>query len=278
MAKGKRTGGPKSQAGKIASSKNALKTGAYSATVILPGEQEEQFRELESSFINDFRPADTAEAAMVHDLAVLTWKKLRLDKLEQRVILEKLNRPITIFETNHSKLLSQYSFGAYQKYYRELSDEQIESYKKSYKYAQTLHQKIVIVHQDVELIESDHPYLLETIQELIDEHSLMNPTIENVIRLEIWIDNEKVSFLKHCLKTFIQQSYPIIWYTEHQTQIDEEIQMIKDQRLLALMEVSTAARARDDLSREFYRTLTELRKHQAWRQRQQLIDITPKNE
>jgi hypothetical protein len=110
MARGKPTGGPETQAGKSASSKNALKTGAYSATVILPGEQEEQFREIESSFINDFRPADTAEVAMVHDLAVLTWKKLRLDKLEQRVILEKLNRPITIFEANYSKLLSQYSF------------------------------------------------------------------------------------------------------------------------------------------------------------------------
>ena len=94
---------------------------------------------------------------MVHDLAVLTWKKLRLDKLEQRVILEKLNRPITIFEANHSKLLSQFSFEIYQKHYRDLSDEQIESYKKSYKYAQTLHQKIVIVHQDVELIDSVHP-------------------------------------------------------------------------------------------------------------------------
>jgi hypothetical protein len=278
MARGKRTGGPKTQAGKIASSKNALKTGAYSATVILPGEQEEQFRELESSFINDFRPVDTAEASMVHDLAVLTWKKLRLDKLEQRVILEKLNRPITIFETKHSKLLSQYSFETYQQHYKDLSEEQIESYKKSYKYAQTLHQKIVMVHKDVEFIESDHPYLLETIQELIDEHSLTNPTIENVIRLEVWIESEKVSFLKHCLKTFIQEAQPIIWYAEYRTQIEEEIQMIKDQRLLALMGVHTAARARDDLSREFYRTLTELRKHQAWRQRQQLIDITPKDE
>jgi len=235
MARGKRTGGSKTAAGKIASSKNALKTGAYSTTVIQPGEQEEQFRELESSFINDFRPADTAKASMVHDLAILTWKKPRLDKLEKRVILEKLNRSITIFETKHSKLLSQYSFGTYQKHYKELSDEQIESYKKSYKYATTLHQKIVIAHQDVELIESDHPYLLETIQELIDEHSLMNPTIENVIHLEIWIDNEKVSFLKHCLKTFIQESRPIIWYAQHRAQIEEEIQMIKDQRLLALM-------------------------------------------
>lgn len=51
--------------------------------------------------------------------------------------------------------------------------------------------------------------------------------------------------------------------------------MIKDQRLHTLMEVPTAARARDDLSREFYRTLKELHKHQAWRQRQQLIDISP---
>ncbi len=34
MARGKRTGGPKTQAGKIASSKNALKTGAYSMLCI----------------------------------------------------------------------------------------------------------------------------------------------------------------------------------------------------------------------------------------------------
>ncbi len=141
MARGKPTGEPKNEARKITLSKNALKAGPYSATAILPGEQEEQFCEVESSPINDFRFADTAESSMVHDLVVMIWNKLRLDKLEQRVILEKLNLPITIFETKYFKLQSQYSFETYQKNYKDLSDEQIESYKKSCKYAQILHKK-----------------------------------------------------------------------------------------------------------------------------------------
>lgn len=53
--------------------------------------------------------------------------------------------------------------------------------------------------------------------------------------------------------------------------------MIKGHRLLAFMEEPISFRARDDLSRDFYITLTELRKHQAWRQSQKMIDITPKN-
>lgn len=277
MARGNRTGGPKTIAGKLASSKNAMKTGAYAVTVILPGEEEEKFLELKSSFINDFRPNDTAEFSMVHDLAILTWKKLRLDKLEQKIILEKLNRPISSYETNHSKLLNKRQFEEYQRYFSELSDEEIKSYQKSYKYAQNLHQKNVVVEKDVELIESDYPLLLKTIQQLIEHYVLVNPTIENVIQAEVWVDTEKVSFLKLCLETFIHDTQALIWYCEHRPQIEEEIQTIKDRRLLELMEAPTASRARDDLSRDFYRTLTELRKHQAWRQSQQMIDITPKS-
>jgi hypothetical protein len=277
MARGNRTGGPKTTVGKLASSKNALKTGAYAVTVILPGEQEDKFLELKNSFINDFRPHDTAEFSMVHDLAILTWKKLRLDKLEQKVILEKLNRPIATYEANHSKLLIKRQFEEYQRYFSELSDEEIKSYQKSYKYGQHLHQKNIVVEKDIELVESDHPLLLKTIQRLIENYVLVNPTIENVIRAEVWVETEKVSFIKLCLETFIHETQALIWYCEHRPQIEEEIQAIKDRRLLELMEAPTASRARDDLSRDFYRTLTELRKHQAWRQSQQMIDITPKS-
>lgn len=98
-----------------------------------------------------------------------------------------------------------------------------------------------------------------------------------MIRAEVWVKTEKVSFLKLCLETFIDGTQALIWYCDHRPQIEEEIQMIKDRRLLELMEAPTASRARDDLSRDFYRTLTELRRHQAWRQNKQMIDITPKS-
>ena len=54
MARGNRTGGPKTTAGKLASSKNALKTAAYAVTVILPGDQEEKFLELKIVLLMTF--------------------------------------------------------------------------------------------------------------------------------------------------------------------------------------------------------------------------------
>lgn len=54
LTKSRRSGGPKSDEGKKAVSSNAPKTGAYSSLIILPGEDEFQFRELEAQFILDF--------------------------------------------------------------------------------------------------------------------------------------------------------------------------------------------------------------------------------
>jgi hypothetical protein len=36
------------------------------------------------------------ETSLVQELATLTWKKLRLEKLEQAVFVKKLNAPITM--------------------------------------------------------------------------------------------------------------------------------------------------------------------------------------
>ena len=72
MSQSKRTGGPKTEAGKMASAKNAIKTGAYSTLIILPGESEKDFQELEEQFVRDFIPEDIVAATMVHNLTVLT--------------------------------------------------------------------------------------------------------------------------------------------------------------------------------------------------------------
>ena len=82
VTKSSRSGGSQTDEGKKIASQNALKTGAYSNTLILPGEDESQFRQIEDQFVRDFRPEDMAEIAMVRDLAVLAWKKIRLENLE----------------------------------------------------------------------------------------------------------------------------------------------------------------------------------------------------
>mgnify|MGYP000190895411 CR=1 FL=1 len=42
------------------------------------------------------------------------------------------------------------------------------------------------------------------------------------------------------------------------------------------MQLERPRRVNDDLSRIFFRTLAELRKHQQWRQTKNTLDVTPK--
>lgn len=78
VTKSNRSGGPRTGEGKKISSSNSFKTGVYSNTLILPGEDESQFRQIEEQFARDFHPENMAEIAMVHDLAVLAWKRFAL--------------------------------------------------------------------------------------------------------------------------------------------------------------------------------------------------------
>lgn len=106
VTKSSRSGGPQTDESKNIASQNALKAGAYSSTLILPGEDESQFRQIEDQFIRDFCPDDMVGIAMVRDLAVLAWKKIRLENLEQRVALARLNAPLDYFDKNETEFLS----------------------------------------------------------------------------------------------------------------------------------------------------------------------------
>lgn len=90
----KRSGGPKTAEGKLVASQNSLKTGTYSNVAVLPHEDQEEFNLLVDHFNRDFSPKDVIEISLVRELAVITWKKLRLEKLEQGYFLKKLNAPI----------------------------------------------------------------------------------------------------------------------------------------------------------------------------------------
>ena len=112
MLKSKRSGGPRSSSGKLNASRNSLKTGAYSKSIVLPNESEEDFKKLFHQYMDDFMPTDVAESAMVYDLAGLTWKKLRLEKLEHAAFKSAIDSSLTIkdLENEGIKIESKYCF------------------------------------------------------------------------------------------------------------------------------------------------------------------------
>ena len=88
--KSTRSGGPKTQVGKVIASQNSIKSGAYSQVDILPHEDALQHAALAQLFIDDLRPIGVVEFALVQSLVKITWKKLRLEKMETRVLADCL--------------------------------------------------------------------------------------------------------------------------------------------------------------------------------------------
>jgi hypothetical protein len=277
VAKSSRSGGPRTDEGKRIASGNALKTGAYSNTLVLPGEDESQFRQIEDQFIRDFHPEDMAEIAMVRDLAVLAWKKIRLENLELRFTLARLNAPLEYFDKNETKFLSSHrvesNLHRLPSYTSEVRNEALLAKA----YAENLQVKGATF-EELEGLEKSYQLIHKKLVEYIDHYGFTNPTAKNVLRYEIENDDGQTELFWHYfLKIVIEDLNQTIWFCDNRAGIEKELQAVKDKRLMGLMQNEKPSRAFDDLRRNFYRTLSELRKHQEWRRKMQVVDVTSRN-
>ncbi len=62
---------------------------------------------------------------------------------------------------------------------------------------------------------------------------------------------------------------------DHFDALKSIVVQIQERRLLKFIQFKSAQRVYDDLDRSFYKTLSELRRHQQWRRDMQAIDVTP---
>ena len=74
--------GPKSDAGKLASSRNSLRHGLTAKKVVIPGEDAAEYDALRQELHADFAPANTAEATLVDQIAEHTWRLQRVRRAE----------------------------------------------------------------------------------------------------------------------------------------------------------------------------------------------------
>jgi len=273
IPKSKRSGGPNSQAGKIAASRNSLKTGVYSSMVVIPGESEEDFRGLHEEFLNSFKPNDVAESSMVRELAVLTWKKLRLERLEQTAFVRALNIPIKAIdicsmvpvEECHDWLIRDISI---------VTKEFIATYKEDLELLRPDSEYVELAERMI-LLFSKNPELSEMLRKenlLGEADGVIKEYLGHKLDNQAYKDQLPTKYTVHDVRRWLNQ---IQWVAEHLDQIKAAIANVKEKRLLDLMQDQGIMRAHDDLSRAFYRTLSELRRQQSWRQKMGVIDITP---
>lgn len=277
LPKPKRSGGPKTAAGKLAVSHNAIKTGAYSNLVVLPGEQELEFEALLQQFQHDFKPQDVAESAMVRELAVLTWKQLRLERMQHTILLHTLDRPV-----DRNELFQKTNFSC--------SAEALELFHKHD--AQTLAELATVHAAKIDAIDDllEQP-ALETLAKLKKQFAglyekmqddftgMFNKQAElDQLILTTRIDDDQAKekpYLEVKLQPFLVYSKSLVWVNDHQEGIKKAHQTVKAQRVMEVMQDVLSARVYADLQRAFYKTLTELRRHQSWRYIQRTIDMAP---
>lgn len=75
--------GPRSEEGKAASSRNALKHGVLSDVVVAQGEDGNLYRDLLDGLFQEFNPQTPLQENLVERLALLLWRERRLSATEQ---------------------------------------------------------------------------------------------------------------------------------------------------------------------------------------------------
>lgn len=204
-------------------------------------------------------------------------EEIRLENLELRLTLTRLNAPLDYFDKKDTKYLSldrvESKLDRLSGYTNELKNEA----KLTLAYAERLQLKGASI-EDLEGLEKSHPWIHQKLVEYIIYYGFTNPTAKNVLHYEIENDDgETELFWNYFLKVAIEDLNQIIWFCDHRAQIEQEFQVVKDKRLMELMQNERPSRAFDDLRRNFYRTLSELRKHQEWKRKTQVVDVTSRN-
>jgi hypothetical protein len=275
IPKSKRSGGPTTPQGKLAISGNAIKTGSYSARAILPGESEDEYKQIQEQFIKDFLPRNVAESMIVHELSNLTWKLLRLAKLEDAHFLRAMNHPISESDLRHEGLRLPYA-------YMELIQD-LSPYNEEFFRLNELHLEYLRRFEDGYGISKDefyempkaYPALYEELVHMASQYAKVDKTDvapESLISLKYITENGgSMAFVHYAYGALQKHCEDLVYIHQNLDSIQSAVTNVRERRLLEALQDQGIMRAHDELQRSFYKALNELRRHQTWRSK--TIDI-----
>ena len=274
----KRTGGPRTTQGKLVASQNSLKTGAYSKLAVLPDENQEEFNQLIAQFNHDFHPQDLMENSLIRDLAVITWRKLRLEKLEQAFFINKIEAPITLEEFQSCG--KDFSVDAFSFWFlrESFSLEVVPKFQDKLVTIKPFRNRRISI-EELAVIQQKSPLCYEKILNTYAQthpYLTSNPSPEDLVdEVATMPDGSKQLLTIYALNVAIGYYEAILWCTLNQERIKQSISTIKQERLLMLMQSDGVRRANDDLSRSLIRTMNEFRRHHQWRMQNRVFDAEP---
>lgn len=286
MARGNRSGGPKTPAGKAASSKNALTFGAYSKQQFLPGEKPEDFQDLELRFLECLKPLGIVESTLVHEITLLAWKKLRLERVENQYLLGILNAKPSVEEFFEAGLEKNKHITSVLSNPFFTTQECVKNHRR---YLKALRQwQVIEVTQDVlTQIRSEDPdfyaYLVKGSQGEPQRHGFFIVQDDRGREMHITVGNDVPDIIpdevlspldvRKAFGYLTDFSEAVIYVNENKERLESYENLIQDRRLKVFMESSGSIRVYQELSRSFSKLLAELRKQQEYRQSNRTIEL-----
>lgn len=282
----KRSGGPKTTEGKAVASRNSLKTGMYATAVVLPHENPADFEGLNESLLVELDAQGLLEASLVREIAVVTWKKLRLDGLEGRSLSDLLARPETPEEFYEAGFIKTDGSDWALTNLDKLDDEFVETCRQDL--ANSKSEPPTFKQGWATQLKREAPEAFERYM-AFDREQQAKKSAGSSFNLRIILNREqeesdevsdeverRLELVVEVLQMYQRQKNEgAVYVAERLEEVRRLKGVIRDKRLSGFLGADRFQRGREDLNRALSRALRELRAQQAWRKKHEVIDVTP---
>lgn len=272
MAINKSTG-PRTEKGKKVVSQNALKSGVYARDIVLPNESLADFEAHHQRFINDFRPQDIVASQLVRDMAVVVWKRMRLERIENKALTDLLDLPIRAEEKAGTRYLWRPEIAGIISVMHQFNEECARQTEIALRFAIGM-RDLGISDEEILTYASRVPEFDDFVNLKIPDHELA-PTYTKLGNRPVMVDmamRDKVSATEQ-IDLAVKGMRQNQWLCMHRDAILKEYEALRNRRLMTFMENAGTSRAFDDLRRSFSKLLAEYRRHEAWRSERQMLDM-----
>ena len=177
--------GPRTEEGKARSSQNALKLGLTSnKSLLLPDEDEEEFREFASDLKATYAPFNTVEAELVDDIISIQWRRKRAAFLEARIL--SAENPDFKALNNISLIASRLKreFSATHKELMQLQVDREKNLDKTFEAAATIRRADIILNRSTDLAANGFVFSIAQIDEYIRRKDALESARRTVAQAE----------------------------------------------------------------------------------------------
>jgi len=169
--------GPRTEAGKARSARNALRHGVYSMAKLIPGEDPEELDALTKGMLNDLNPLNTHETELVNQLIDFQWRLRRVTNEEARILSAEAPdyKALNNISLHGARVKRQYSAGL--KEFQALHQKSLKIFWEDMATAEKIVEANKILNRPTNLEEFGFVFPLEAVERRIRRRKLIALTI-----------------------------------------------------------------------------------------------------